>query len=179
MRKVWRELKRRGESAARCTVERLMRAMGLQGAVRGRKFVRTTIADEAAMQPQDLVTWRFKATAPNQLWVADLTFVATCRGFVYAASTMGVTGVREAVSERAHALVDRVREVSDRPVCVGLGVSTREQAAEVAGYADGVIVGSAFVRGLLDAPTEADGVRAVAALARELAAGVRAPVGRS
>jgi putative transposase len=74
VRKVWRELKRRHreEPVARCTMAWLMGEMGLQGAVRGRKFVRTTIADEAALRPQDLVTRQFKATAPNQLSVADL-----------------------------------------------------------------------------------------------------------
>ena len=103
--------------------------------------------------------------------------VAVTRGFVYAASTMGVTGVRDAVSDHAGALVARVRAATDLPVCVGLGVSTAEQAAQVAAYADGVIVGSAFVRQLLDAPTPAEGVRAVSDLARELAGGVRAAAG--
>ncbi len=97
----------------------------------------------------------------------------TCSGFVYAASTMGVTGTRTAVSSMAPALVSRVREVTALPVCVGLGVSTGAQAADVAKYADGVIVGSAFVRALLDAPTPAQGANAAAALAAELAAGVR------
>lgn len=85
VRKVWRELKRkyRDEPVARCTVARLMGAMGLQGAVRGRKFVRTTVADEAVMRPQDLVTRQFQATTPNQLWVADLTYLATWPGFAY------------------------------------------------------------------------------------------------
>ena len=92
----------------------------------------------------------------------------TNRGFIYAASTMGVTGVREAVSDRAPALVRRVKAVSDLPVAVGLGVSTGAQAAEVASYADGVIVGSAFVRRLLDG----GGPDAVRDLAAELAAGI-------
>lgn len=99
---------------------------------------------------------------------------AACRGFVYAASTMGVTGTREQVSDAAPTLVARVRAVTDLPVCVGLGVSTREQAAGVAAYADGVIVGSAFVRALAEAPTPAAGVSAVETLARSLAEGVRA-----
>jgi tryptophan synthase alpha chain len=98
---------------------------------------------------------------------------ATCRGFVYAASTMGVTGTRDAVSSVAPALVARVRAVTDLPVAVGLGVSTGVQAAEVAGYADAVIVGSAFVRALLDAPDPAAGVAAARELAEELADGVR------
>jgi tryptophan synthase alpha chain len=98
---------------------------------------------------------------------------AATRGFVYAASTMGVTGERSAVSGHARELVERVRAATDLPVCVGLGVSTGAQAAEVASYADGVIVGSAFVRRLLDAPTPDEGVRAVAVLAAELATGIR------
>lgn len=96
-----------------------------------------------------------------------------CRGFVYAASTMGVTGVRASVGSAAHDLVARTRAVTDLPVCVGLGVSTRAQAAEVAGFADGVIVGSAFVKALAGAPTAAAGVDAVRALAAELSEGVR------
>jgi len=95
------------------------------------------------------------------------------RGFVYTASTMGVTGTRQTVSDRAENLVKRVRQVSDLPVCVGLGVSNADQAAEVAAYADGVIVGSAFVRRLLDEPSVPAGTAAVAALAAELATGVR------
>jgi tryptophan synthase alpha chain len=95
-----------------------------------------------------------------------------CRGFVYAASTMGVTGTRAQVGDAAAGLVRRTRAVTDLPVCVGLGVSTGDQAAEVAGFADGVIVGSAFVRQVLDAPDAAAGCSAVATLATELAAGV-------
>lgn len=96
-----------------------------------------------------------------------------CTGFVYAASTMGVTGARSAVSGAAETLVSRVREVTDLPVAVGLGVSTGDQAAEIAAYADGVIVGSAFIRLVLDAPSIEEAERQVVALARELAAGVR------
>src|SRR4051794_29721241 len=99
--------------------------------------------------------------------------VDACRGWIYAASTMGVTGARDATSSVAPGLVARVREATDLPVGVGLGVSSGAQAVEVASYADGVIVGSAFVRPLLDADDEGAGVRAVAALAEELAAGVR------
>lgn len=96
-----------------------------------------------------------------------------CRGFVYAASTMGVTGTRTSVGGAAEKLVARTRAVTDLPVCVGLGVSSGDQAAEVAAFADGVIVGSAFVRRLLDAPDAASGRAAVADLAAELADGVR------
>ncbi|MGF7239076.1 MAG: tryptophan synthase subunit alpha [Frankia sp.] len=100
---------------------------------------------------------------------------ATGSGFVYATAVMGVTGARATVGGRAAGLVARVRALTDRPVAVGLGVSDGDQAAEVAGYADGVIVGSALVRALRDG-----GPTAVAALTRELAAGVRAatPAGR-
>jgi tryptophan synthase alpha chain len=96
-----------------------------------------------------------------------------CRGFVYATSVMGVTGARDQTSSAAPALVGRVRAVSDLPVAVGLGVSNAAQAAEVAAFADGVIVGSALVRCLLDATDAAAGVKAVATLSNELAGGVR------
>jgi tryptophan synthase alpha chain len=97
-----------------------------------------------------------------------------CRGFVYATAVMGVTGARESSSELAGPLVHRVREVSDLPVGVGLGVSNGAQAAEVAGFADGVIVGSAFVRRLLDAGSDrAAGLSSLAELTRDLADGVR------
>jgi tryptophan synthase alpha chain len=86
---------------------------------------------------------------------------------------MGVTGARSSVGSQARALVDRVRAVTDRPVAVGLGVSTGEQAAEVAGYADGVIVGSAFISRILAAADHAAALAAVGELAAELAAGVR------
>ncbi|MEV7007625.1 tryptophan synthase subunit alpha [Streptosporangium sp. NPDC051022] len=96
-----------------------------------------------------------------------------CTGFVYAASLMGVTGARDSVSGAAEGLVERTRLQTELPVCVGLGVGTGGQAAEVARYADGVIVGSAFIRRLLDAPDEASGLAAVRELGAELAAGVR------
>lgn len=102
---------------------------------------------------------------------------SACRGFVYAASLMGVTGTRDAVNTSAEGLVARTRAATDLPVCVGLGVSNPAQAAEVARFADGVIVGSAFVRCLLDAPDPAAGLRAVRELAAGLAEGVRS--GRS
>ena len=99
---------------------------------------------------------------------------SACGGFVYAASLMGTTGTRDAVSGEADGLVRRVRECTSLPVAVGLGVRDRSQAAYVAGFADGVIVGSAFVRRLLDAPDERAGAAAVRELAADLAAGVRA-----
>lgn len=92
-----------------------------------------------------------------------------CSGFVYATAVMGVTGTREQSSVLGEGLVSRVRQASDLPVGVGLGVSNGAQAAEVAAYADGVIVGSAFVRPLLDG----EGPSSVAELARDLAEGVR------
>ncbi|MFK3983446.1 tryptophan synthase subunit alpha [Micromonospora sp. NPDC050397] len=95
------------------------------------------------------------------------------RGFVYAASLMGVTGERASVGAGARDLVERVKAITDVPVCVGLGVSNGVQAAEVAAFADGVIVGSAFVRALLDAPDRQSGLAAVEAIARDLATGVR------
>jgi len=97
----------------------------------------------------------------------------TCKGFVYAASLMGVTGTRDAVNSEAEHLVQRTKAATDLPVCVGLGVSTPAQAAEVARFADGVIVGSAFVRRLLEAADEKAGLAAVRELAEQLAAGVR------
>lgn len=96
-----------------------------------------------------------------------------CRGFVYAASLMGITGARDVVSSAAAALVTRVRACTSLPVAVGLGVRDGAQAAEVAGFADGVIVGSAFVQRLLRAPDEKAGLASVRDLAAELAAGVR------
>ncbi|GIJ25263.1 tryptophan synthase alpha chain [Micromonospora qiuiae] len=101
--------------------------------------------------------------------------VAHCRGFVYATALMGVTGARREVSQSAPVLVSRVRAVTDLPVGVGLGVGTGAQAAAVAGYADGVIVGSALIRCLLDAPDQAAGLSALRAVSAELAEGVRNP----
>jgi tryptophan synthase alpha chain len=98
---------------------------------------------------------------------------AACRGFVYAASTMGVTGARSSVDTDARGLVERVRAVTDLPVCIGLGVSTREQAAEIAGYADGVIVGSAMVRALGGDGELSDRLEALRTLTTDLAAGAR------
>ena len=105
VRKVWRQLGREGISVARCTVERLMRSMGLQGVVRG-KPVRTTISDKAAPCPQDHVNRQFHAPAPNVLWLSDFTYVATWSGFVYVAFIIDafarrIVGWR--VSRTAHA----------------------------------------------------------------------------
>jgi len=84
VRKIWRQLGREGIAVARCTVARLMRAMELQGVVRG-KTIRTTISDPAAVCPLDRVNRQFKAPRPNALWVSDFTYVATWGGFVYVA----------------------------------------------------------------------------------------------
>ena len=104
-RKIWRQLQRESFEVARCTVERLMQAMGLQGAVRG-KPVRTTIGDKAAPCPLDQVNRRFHAPAPNRLWVSDFTYVATWAGFVYVAFVIDVYArviVGWRVSRTAHA----------------------------------------------------------------------------
>jgi tryptophan synthase alpha chain len=103
--------------------------------------------------------------------IAEISGV--CRGFVYAASLMGITGTRDAVSSTAGTLVSRVRAHTGLPVAVGLGVSNRDQAAEVASFADGVIVGSAFVRRLTDAPDRDKAVASVRDLTADLAQGVR------
>lgn len=89
-RKVWKQLRRDGHTVARCTVERLMRAMGLQGVTRGRAWKITTHGDPTLARPADLVDRQFTATRPNQLWVADFTYVATWRGFVYVAFVIDV-----------------------------------------------------------------------------------------
>jgi tryptophan synthase alpha chain len=101
------------------------------------------------------------------------TVVEATSGFLYAASLMGVTGARAQMSDAAPDLVRRARALTDLPIAVGLGVSTGEQARGVAGYADGVIVGSAFVRRILQADSHAEACAAVHALAQELAEGVR------
>ena len=90
VRKIWRQLRREGRNVARCTVERLMRALGLRGATRGGAFKRTTLQDERLLPPPDLVQRSFHAEAPNRLWVADFTYVATWTGFVYVAFVIDV-----------------------------------------------------------------------------------------
>lgn len=99
--------------------------------------------------------------------------VERCTGFIYAASLMGVTGVRSAMSNQAATLVERVKRITDTPVCVGLGVSTGAQAKEIASFADGVIVGSAFIKLILDSQDEAEANSRVKELALELAEAVR------
>ena len=120
--KVWRQLKREGVKVARCTVERLMRGMGLRGAVRGRAYKVTTVADESALRPQDLVQREFVATKPNQLWVADFTYVATWLRFVYVAFVIDVfsraiVGWRAARSMRTDLVLDALEQaLHARPV---------------------------------------------------------------
>ncbi|MGW2276919.1 tryptophan synthase subunit alpha [Streptomyces sp. NPDC001770] len=132
---------------------------------------------------QESAVWRENAekhglatvfvVAPSSRDERLATITAAGSGFVYAASLMGVTGTRASVGDQAQNLVARTRATTTLPVCVGLGVSNAAQAAEVAGFADGVIVGSAFVKAILDAPDAAAGTAAVKALAGELAEGVR------
>ena len=122
--------------------------------------------DNSAINPIYVV-----APSTSDARLAQVT--AKCSGFVYVASVMGVTGARTSVSTGAADLVARVRKTTSLPVAVGLGVSTREQAKGVAVYADGVIVGSAFIKAIQDAPDEESGLAAVTELARELSKGVR------
>jgi putative transposase len=125
-RKVWKQLRREGHRVARCTVERLMRDMGLRGAVRGRAWVTTTRAETTAARPADRVDRRFTATRPNQLWVADFTYVATWRGFVYVAFVIDVfarriVGWRVSASLRTDLVLDALEQaIYDR---CGAGVT--------------------------------------------------------
>jgi putative transposase len=125
VRKVWRQMHREGLEVARCTVERLMREMGLQGAIRGRTF-KTTISDRGAARPPDLVERDFTASRPNELWVADLTYVATWRGFVYAAFVIDafsrrIVGWRVSSSLRTDLALDALEQaIYSRSDTVGL-----------------------------------------------------------
>jgi putative transposase len=114
-RKVWKQLRREGHRVARCTVRRLMRAMGLMGAVRGRAWVTTTQPLADAERPADLVERDFTATRPNQLWVSDFTYVATWRGFVYVAFVIDVfarriVGWRASASLRTDLALDALEQ---------------------------------------------------------------------
>jgi len=124
-RKVWRQLKREGKDVARCTVARLMKAMGLQGVIRG-KPIRTTLQDKAVPCPLDRVNREFKAPAPNVLWVSDFTYVATWTGFVYVAFVIDVYARRIVgwrASRTAHTgfVLDALEQAihDRRPVCGG------------------------------------------------------------
>ena len=111
------------------------------------------------------------APSTSQERLAKVT--SQCSGFVYAASLMGVTGARSSISSQARSLVERIREVSSTPVCVGLGVSTGAQAREIAQYADGVIVGSAFIKLILESENQSEANVKIKSLAQELAQAVR------
>ena len=113
--KVWKQLRREKIWAARCTVERLMRTLGLRGMVRGRAWKITTQSDPAATRPTDLVDRQFVATRPNQLWVSDFTYVATWRGFVYVAFVIDVfarriVGWRVSASLRTDFVLDALEQ---------------------------------------------------------------------
>jgi putative transposase len=122
VRKVWKQLRREGQAIARCTVARLMRRLGLAGAERGRQFTVTTIPATPTARPPDLVTRQFTAGRPNQLWVADLTYVATCRGFVCVAFVIDVfsrriVGWRASTSLRTDLALDALEQaLYDRPI---------------------------------------------------------------
>ena len=127
--------------------------------------------DAAAEHDLDRVFLVAPSSTPERIEL----ITKVCAGFVYAVSVMGITGARDRVGAAAAGVVSRVRAATDLPVAVGLGVRDRAQAAEVAGFADGVIVGSAFVQRLLDAPDLTVGIHRVRDLAGDLAAGVRQP----
>jgi tryptophan synthase alpha chain len=120
----------------------------------------------ACAAARDLATVFVVAPSTTDERLRQIT--AAGSGFVYASSLMGVTGVRSALNAAASGLVDRVRAVTDLPVCVGIGISDAAQAAAVASFADGVIVASALVKAILDAPETASGIDAVANLTAEL-----------
>ena len=111
------------------------------------------------------------APSTSDTRLAEVT--RACSGFIYAASLMGVTGARTSISGAAGELVERIRKVSQLRVAVGLGVSNADQAKQVAQFADGVIVGSAFIKLVLESTSDFEAVERVTTLARELAAGVR------
>jgi transposase InsO family protein len=127
VRKVWRQLVREGEDVARCTVARLMRRMGLQGVIRGRR-VRTTISDKAAPCPLDRVNRQFRAPRPNVLWVSDFTYVATWAGFVYVAFVIDayarrIVGWRVSRSAHAGFVLDALEQaLHDRRPVSGSGL---------------------------------------------------------
>jgi len=124
--KVWRQLKREGLSVARCTVARLMKALGLEGVVRGKRM-KTTISDKGAACPQDKVNRQFVADRPNRLWVSDYTYVATWSGFVYVAFVIDVyarriVGWRASRTATAGFVLDALEQAlhARRPIHGGL-----------------------------------------------------------
>lgn len=148
-KKVWKQLNREKIPTARCVVERLMRELGLEGAVRGKKFKKTTIPDDRSPRPLDLVERNFGAERPNQLWVSDLTYVATWRGFVYVAfvfdtfarrivgwrassslrSDLALDALEQAIYDRSPGSVDGLVHHSDRGVQY-LSIRYTERLAE-------------------------------------------------
>ena len=127
VRKIWRQLRREGIDTARCTVARLMRGMGLKGAMRG-KAVRTTVSDRAAPCPADRVNRQFQAPRPNALWVADFTYVATWQGFVYVAFVIDtfarrIVGWRVSRTARTGFVLDALEQaLHDRRPAKGNGL---------------------------------------------------------
>ena len=127
VRKVWRHLRREGFMVARCTVERLMASLGLQGVIRG-KPVRTTVSDKAAPCPLDHVNREFRAPRPNALWVSDFTYVATWQNFVYVAFVIDayarrIVGWRVSRSARAGFVLDALEQaLHDRKPVSGGGL---------------------------------------------------------
>lgn len=147
-KKVWKQLNREGIPVARCTVGRLMRGLGLRGAVRGRAFKTTTLPSGDSVRPPDLVDRNFAASRPNELWVSDLTYVATWRGFVYAAfvidvysrrivgwrvasslrSDLALDALEQAICEREEDTAERLVHHSDRG-CQYLSIRYTERLA--------------------------------------------------
>ena len=121
VRKVWRQLRREGEDIARCTVERLMRSMGLQGVIRGKPV--KTISDKAAPCPLDHVNRQFRAPRPNALWVSDFTYVATWTGFVYVAFVIDayarrIVGWRASRTAHASFVLDALEQALTGGPCI-------------------------------------------------------------
>ena len=162
----WNPIERYGvENFARSIAE-----AGGSGVITPDLTIEEASAWRAAVKSEDINSIFVVAPSTKDDRLASVT--AECSGFIYAASLMGVTGTRTSVSSSAKDLVGRIRKVSDTPVAVGLGVSTREQAHEVAQYADGVIVGSAFIRLLQESQSMGEGLIRVRELAQSLAQGV-------
>ena len=119
VRKVWRQMRREGFNIARCTVERLMRDLGLRGVIRGRP-VRTTVSDKAAPCPLDHVNRQFHAPVPNRLWMSDITYVAKWAGFVYAAFVINVytryiVSLRASRTAHASFVLDALKQAIHEP----------------------------------------------------------------
>ncbi|GIX34303.1 MAG: hypothetical protein KatS3mg126_0082 [Lysobacteraceae bacterium] len=126
VRKVWKQLRREGYRVARCTVERLMRRLGLRGVIRGRT-VKTTVSDKATPCPRDLVNRQFRAERPNALWVSDFTYVSTWHGFVYVAFVIDVfarriVGWKVSSSARTDFVLDALEQALH---CAGAAAATK------------------------------------------------------